>query len=299
MEVSVIVPCYNERASISEFCKMMDDGFKKRKISYELIFVDDGSIDDSLNVLKEQNKKNRSVKIISFSRNFGKEAAMLAGLSYATGKYTAIMDSDMQHTFDMLENMYDKLKEDDSYDVVCSYKASREDEKPLKRNLTSIFYKINNKISDVKLLPGASDFRIFKSSVRDSIISLPEKDRFLKGIFSWIGYNTIYVPYTPEKRLYGDSKWSIIKLINYSINGFVSFNDLPLKLSFIISVFIFIIGILNFILFGLLDLRTLILFISYLILMVGIISLYLSKIYKNSLNRPVFIIKEKIGFDKK
>lgn len=299
MEISVIVPCYNEEASIKEFCNMMKDGFEKRKIKYELIFIDDGSTDDTFKLLKEEEKGNKSIKLISFSKNFGKEAAMYAGLSYASGKYISIMDADMQHTFDMLISMFDKLKEDEAYDIVCSYKSSRVDEKPLKRVLTSTFYKLNNKVSDVKLLPGASDFRIFKSCVKDAILSITEKDRFLKGIFSWIGYNTIYVPYTPEKRLHGNSKWSLLKLIQYSLNGFISFNDLPLRFFFFSGIIIFIISLLNFILIGKLGVRTLILLISYLILMIGVISLYLSKIYNNSLNRPIYIIKEKVGFDKK
>ena len=161
--------------------------------------------------------------------------------------------------------MYKKLINDDSFDCCCAYKSNREDEGSLKRTLTSLFYKINNKISDVKLLPGASDFRVFKKSVCDAITSLDEKTRFLKGMFSWVGFNTIYVPYMPEKRMYGTSKWSLFKLLKYSLGGIISFSTKPIKSVFIIGVLALIVGLLNFILMGNLANRTIILFISFII----------------------------------
>ena len=213
MKLSVVVPCYNEKDSLEEFYDSLTKKIKEEKISYELVMVDDGSVDDTLVKLTELSNKDKNVKVISFSRNFGKESAMLAGLEYAKGDYIAIMDADLQHTPEVLFNMYEKLISEPLYDVVCAYQENRSESK-LKKVLISLFYRINNKLSDVKMLPGASDFRIFKKSVKDAIISLPENNRFLKGIFSWVGFNTIYVPYTPEKRLHGTSKWSIYKLIN-------------------------------------------------------------------------------------
>ncbi len=296
MELSVIVPCYNEAQTLDEFQKVVSEALKKKKITYELIMVDDGSSDSTMEKLELIAKENKNVKVISFSKNFGKEAAMLAGLENATGKYISIMDSDLQHTPEVLINMYNKLLENPEYDVVASYKESRCNEKPLRRTLTSIFYRINNMLSDVKLLPGASDFRVFKSCVKDAIISLPEKTRFLKGIFSWVGFNTIYVPYSPAKRVYGESKWSITKLIKYSLGGIISFSNKPLIFTFIIGIISFLVCFINFILMGNLSNRTIILLIGILMLCIGIIALYISRIYSNLLSRPSYIIRKKIGF---
>ena len=299
MKLSVVVPCYNEGKSINEFYEKLKSELDEKKISHEIIMVNDGSEDDTNDFLISLNEKDKNVKIITFSRNFGKEAAMFAGLKEARGKYVAIMDADLQHTPQMLTQMYDKLIDDPKYDIVCAYKSNRKDEGSLKRTLTSIFYKIKNKISEAKLLPGASDFRVFKASVKDAIVALPERKRFLKGIFSWVGFNTIYVPYMPEKRQYGTSKWSIIKLIKYSLSGIISFSTFPLSSVFMLSIIIFLIGLINFILMGNLSHKTIILFESFIMLSIGMMSLYVSRIYKESLNRPCYIIKEKIGFNDK
>lgn len=299
MELSVVVPCYNESETLDEFYESISDALKKEKITYELIMVDDGSSDSTMEKLENITKKDKNVKVISFSRNFGKESAMLAGLRHSSGKYVSIMDADLQHTPEVLITMYKKLTENPEYDVVASYKESRKEEKALKRTLTSFFYRINNMLSDVKLLPGASDFRVFKSCVKDAIISLPEKTRFLKGIFSWVGFNTIYVPYSPEKRTHGSSKWPIMKLIKYSLGGIISFTTKPIKSVFVIGVISFIICFINFILMGNLSHRTIILLIGILLLCVGLMALYISRIYSNILGRPCYIIKRKIGFEKK
>ena len=299
MKLSVVVPCYNEGKSINEFYEKLKSELDEKKISHEIIMVNDGSEDDTNDFLISLNEKDKNVKIITFSRNFGKEAAMFAGLKEARGKYVAIMDADLQHTPQMLTQMYDKLIDEPKYDIVCAYKSNRKDEGSIKRTLTSIFYKINNKISEAKLLPGASDFRVFKASVKDAIVALPERKRFLKGIFSWVGFNTIYVPYMPEKRQYGTSKWSIIKLIKYSLSGIISFSTFPLSFVFMLSIIIFLIGLINFILMGNLSHKTIILFESFIMLSIGMMSLYVSRIYKESLNRPCYIIKEKIGFNDK
>lgn len=299
MEISVVVPCYNEAPTILEFHKLLTESLKKENLTYELIMVDDGSEDDTMEKLRSVTKKDKSVKVISFSRNFGKEAAMLAGLKHCNGKYVAIMDADLQHTPEVLLKMYDKLIKNPEYDVVASYKESRYDEKTIKRTLISLFYRINNFVSDVKLLPGASDFRIFKSAVKDAIVSLPEKTRFLKGIFAWVGFNTIYMPYTPSKREYGSSKWSIFKLIKYSLGGIISFSTKPIKGVFVIGLLCFMICLINFILMGYLSSKTIILLIGIVLLCLGVISLYISRIYSNLLGRPCYIIREKIGFEQK
>ena len=299
MEISVVVPCYNEAPTILEFHKLLTESLKKENLTYELIMVDDGSEDDTMEKLRSITKKDKSVKVISFSRNFGKEAAMLAGLKHCNGKYVAIMDADLQHTPEVLLKMYDKLIKNPEYDVVASYKESRYDEKTIKRTLISLFYRINNFVSDVKLLPGASDFRIFKSAVKDAIVSLPEKTRYLKGIFAWVAFNTIYMPYIPSKREYGSSKWSIFKLIKYSLGGIISFSTKPIKGVFVIGLLCFMICLINFILMGYLSSRTIILLIGIVLLCLGVISLYISRIYSNLLGRPCYIIREKIGFEQK
>lgn len=299
MKLSVVIPCYNESESLNEFHEQITKELKDIKITYELIFVDDGSRDDTLNKLEVISKNDKCTKVIGFSRNYGKESAMLAGLENASGEFVAIMDADMQHSPKTLVEMYNKLLSEKDYDVVCAYRSNRKEEGTFKRTLTSLFYRFNNIVSDVKLLPGASDFRVFRSCVKDAIISLPEKTRFLKGIFSWIGFNTIYVPYSPEKRLYGKSKWSLIKLLKYSLGGVVSFSTKPVKLLFVIGLLIFLVGMLNFILMGNLSHRTIILFLSIIMLSIGIMALYISRIYSNILGRPCYIIKKKIGFNKK
>lgn len=299
MKLSVIVPCYNEGESLNEFYDAVSKRLELEKITHEFIMVDDGSSDNTMDVLRNLSSKDKCVKVISFSRNFGKEAAMYAGLKACSGEYVSIMDADLQHTPDTLIMMYNKLIQNKDYDIVASYKENREDESSIKKTLTSLFYRFNNMISNVKLLPGASDFRVFKSCVRDAIISLPEEERFLKGMFSWVGFNTIYVPYTPSKRLHGNSKWSLIKLIKYSLSGIISFSTKPNKFIFILGVVTFLIGFLNFILFGSLANKTIILFLSFIMLSIGILSLYISRIYKRVLNRPCYIVKEKIGFNSK
>lgn len=299
-KLTVIVPCYNEELALPYFYNEINKVSKKLlKVIFEVIFVDDGSTDKTLEVIKDMVKKDERIRFISFSRNFGKEAAMLAGLKHCNGKYVAIMDADLQHTPEVLLKMYDKLIKNPEYDVVASYKESRYDEKTIKRTLISLFYRINNFVSDVKLLPGASDFRIFKSAVKDAIVSLPEKTRFLKGIFAWVGFNTIYMPYTPSKREYGTSKWSIFKLIKYSLGGIISFSTKPIKGVFVIGLLCFMICLINFILMGYLSSRTIILLIGIVLLCLGVISLYISRIYSNLLGRPCYIIREKIGFEQK
>ncbi|MEG2621154.1 MAG: glycosyltransferase family 2 protein [Bacilli bacterium] len=298
MKLSVIVPCFNETGVIQQFYEELSKTLKGKKITHEIIIVDDGSLDDSGSKIKEISKNDKMVKSITFSKNFGKEAAMYAGLEHAKGEYVAIIDADLQQKPEVLVEMYEKLLENKEYDSVAAYRESYSDESKLKRALTAVFYKIMNNISSVKLLPGASDFRVFKASVKDAILSLKEHKRFLKGIFSWIGFNTIYVPYSPEKRVYGKSKWSITVLINYALGGIVSFSTKPLKYVLIASIIVSVIGVLNFILFGNLGFRMIILILSLIMLSFGVISLYIIRIYDNTLNRPLYIIKEKSGFDK-
>lgn len=299
MKLSVIVPCYNEYKSLNELHSRLIKRFNKEKISYEIIMIDDGSTDDTLSTIKSIIEIDSNVKLVSFSRNFGKEAAMLAGLRKATGEYTIFVDADLQQTEDTIMEMYNKLIENPSFDIVSAYNEDNNNSNKLKKVLTSIFYKIINTISEVKLLPGASDFRIFKSNVREALISLPEKNRFTKGIFSWIGFNTIYIPYKPNKREHGTTKWSIHKLVKYALDGIVAFSALPINVIFILSVFLFLVMLLNFIVMGNLGFRSVLLLLGFIVLSIGILGLYILRMYANSLNRPYYIIKEEIGFKNK
>lgn len=295
MNLSVIVPCYNEEESVEIFYNELVKQLNDEKITHEVLFINDGSIDDTMIKLEGLSKKDKNVKIISFSKNFGKESAMLAGLEHASGKYVSIIDADLQQPVEVLISMYKKLIDNKDYDIVAAYRENRDNENKIKTMLTPLFYKIINKTSEIKLLPGASDFRVFKKEVKDAIISLKEQSRFLKGMFSWVGFNTIYVPYEPLDRKFGKSKWSLIKLIKYAIGGIVSFSTFPLAVVFVVSAVLFILSLLN-VLFGIFGMKTLILFLSIIGLMIGVISLYLIRMYKNSLQRPHYIIKEKIGF---
>ena len=299
MKLSIVAPCYNESGTVIDFYNMVKNFLEDKKIKYELIMIDDGSTDDTYKKLEQLNKEDKNVKVIAFSRNFGKEAAMYAGLEYASGNYIAIMDTDMQQRIETLYMMYNKLLENEEFDIVCAYRENRGDESSFKRTLTSLFYRLNNSLTYIRLLPGASDFRIFKSEVKDALLSMKESNRFLKGMFSWVGFNTIYVPYNPSKREHGISKWSIFKLIKYSIGGIISFSTKPLKFVALSSLITFIVGTLNFLLLGSLSFKTVIMMLSLIILNIGIISLYVIRIYSNSLKRPIYIAKKKIGLDKK
>ena len=224
---------------------------------------------------------------------------MLAGIKKAKGKYISIMDADLQHTPEFMIEMYNKLLENSEYDIICAYRENRLNESSLKRTLTAAFYKLNNTLSYNKLLPGASDFRVFKEKVKDALVKVQEKSNFLKGAFSYIGFNTIYVPYTPDKRQKGTSTWSLIKLIKYSISGMISFSNMPLKLMFILCMLLFLISFINFILLGNLAFRTIILLLGFLLLGLGVLALYISKMYSKMQNYPLYIVKEEIGFDEK
>ncbi len=299
MDLSIIVPCYNEVACIDALYEDLKNTLKNKKISYEIIIIDDGSTDDTSKKIKEIIKTDKNIKLISFSRNFGKEAAMHAGLAFATGQNFAIIDADLQQQPSVMLQMYNKLIDNPDYDVVAAYREKRNGEPALKVTLTSLFYKIINRISQVKILPGSSDFRVFRKSVRDAMLMIKETNRFSKGIFSWLGFNTIYIPYTPDKRFYGSSRWSFISLTKYALGGIISFSNWPIKGLFIVGIVVFLIGLINFILMGNLGFKTIILFISIAILMLGIIALYVSRIHDNVLKRPLYIIKETAGFEVK
>lgn len=302
MKVSLIIPCYNESENIKMLYEKIINSFKKeKKIILELIFINDGSKDKTLNELKQLLKhKENNIKIIDFSRNFGKEAAIFAGINNSSGDYISIIDADLQQSPDIILNMINILEKNNDYDCVAAFQDKRKENKIISL-LKKIFYKIINKVTDVDFVSGASDFRTFRKTVAKSLLEIKEKNRFSKGIFSWVGYNTYYIPYTVEKRYKGKSKWSLTKLFKYAMDGIISFSTTPLKIIFYIGLFLMIFSIFMFVMFILKNFSIniyfkiiilLITFIGGIILMsLGIIGEYIGRIFSEVKNRPIYITK--------
>lgn len=310
--ISMIVPCYNEEQNVNLFYEEVKNVYKdSKKYNIELIYVNDGSKDNTLLELKKVVKnKDFKIKVLSFSRNFGKEAALYAGLQNATGDYILFIDADLQQPPQLTLKMAELLDEFEDYDCVC-YRQETRIENKLMTFVKRTFYNFMNKVSEVKLTQGASDFRMFRTNVKDSILALPEYCRFTKGIFSWIGFNTHYLEYTPLERAHGTTKWSPIKLLKYGFNGIISFSTTPLKLSTFLGLIIsslsflyLLVVIIQKIFFeisipGYPTIVSCILFIGGIeLLCLGIIGEYIGKIYMESKNRPIYILKENITNDK-
>ena len=290
-KISVIVPCYNEEESMplfyDEICKVAES-FKH--VDFEFIFVNDGSRDKTLSIARELSKKDKRVRYISFSRNFGKEAAILAGLEYSVGDYVAIMDADLQDPPSLLHEMYDGIK-NEGYDCVATRRVSRKGEPPIRSFFAKCYYKLINKISKTEIVDGARDYRLMSRQMVNSILELKEYNRFSKGIFSWVGYDTKWLEYKNVERVAGTTKWSFWKLFLY----FASIMGL---LFFLVSVIMIIFIIVKTLTFG--DpvagwpsLVCIIFFVSGVQLFsIGVIGQYLSKLYLEVKNRPVYIVKE-------
>ena len=247
--ISLIIPCYNEEESINICYNEVNKVTKKmQKQSFEIIFIDDGSKDKTLSILKELSIKDKRVKYLSFSRNFGKEAGMYAGLKYSKGDYVAIMDVDLQDPPEKLIEMYEIIN-NENYDCVALYTKSHKGYGFLRKKLTDIWYKLIDKISDFKQMPGARDYRLMSRQMVDAIVSMPEYNRYIKGIFGYVGYNTKWLSYEAPDRVAGTSKYSIRKLISYALEGIIFFSTKPLIISayvgllFCLISFIFIIVI--------------------------------------------------------
>ncbi|MDD6878702.1 MAG: glycosyltransferase family 2 protein [bacterium] len=298
MKLSIVVPCYNEEGNIKKFYDEVYKVFVNKKISYEIIFINDGSKDDTLNKLNNLLLENRQkMKIINFSRNFGKEAAMLAGLKESKGEFVSIIDADLQQRPELIIDMFDFLQNNKEFDSVAAFQEKRK-EGSILTFFKNCFYKLINYISDIRFVQGASDFRMFRRNMVNEIINMSEYHRFSKGLFSFVGFNTYYMPYVAEQRYSGNTTWSFIKLINYAIEGIEAFTTKPLRLSFAFSflsflvAFIFLVvslingmNIINFMLFWILFM------IGLLFIALGIIGEYLSKTYIQCKNRPIYIIK--------
>lgn len=311
IELSIIVPCYNESEVVENFFSAMvgNNGILNNLgLNCELVFINDGSKDNTLELLKAQkeiysNKSNLDIKIVNLSRNFGKEAAMSAGFSVASGEAIVPMDADLQDPPELIAKFVELWRQ--GYDVVLAKRNDRQEDSFAKRFSSSLFYKLNNKISDVKLPDNVGDFRLFTRKVLNAINSLPENQRFMKGIFAWVGFRSITVEYKRPQRIAGSSKFNGWKLWNFALQGITGFGTLPLRIwtyiGFIVSFFAFIYAsflilrtlIMGIDLPGYASLVVIILFLGGLQLMgVGILGEYVGRIYMESKRRPPFIIDE-------
>lgn len=304
--LSVIIPCYNEAETIQPFLSEIKIVEKRMSslLGFEYIFVNDGSKDMTLDVLRKVSKKYENVQYLSFSRNFGKEAGLLAGLEAAKGDFVTVMDADLQDPPEMLIEMYQKIKE--GYDVVGTRRADRKGEPIIRSFFAKLFYKIINSVSDTEIIDGARDFRLMTRQVVNSILQLNEVNRFSKGLFSWVGFNVTYLPYENRERVAGQTSWNFWSLLRYSIDGFVNFSEAPLNLAIWAGIFSFFFSILGiaFVVIrkltvggsiaGWASLVTIILFIGGMqLLALGIIGKYLAKIFLETKKRPIYIIKER------
>ncbi len=310
MKLSIIIPCYNEENNVELIYNEIKNNFKKIK-DYEIIFINDGSKDNTIDNLKHINKRaHENIKIINFSRNFGKEAAMYAGLKESRGEYVSIIDADMQQDPKLVLEMVDFLDQHSDYDSVATFQEVRKEGKAL-TFFKDCFYKIINKLSETAFIQGASDFRTFRRSMVDSILSLGEYYRFSKGIFSWVGYNTYYMPYEVKERATGQTTWSFWKLFKYAVEGIVSFSTAPLRLatfigliSSFVSVIYLLVVIIQKIFFsisvpGYATIVVLILLIGGLQLFsLGLLGEYVARTYVETKKRPIYIAKEIISNSK-
>lgn len=304
MKISLIIPCYNEQDNIAEFHRIATETFSFSNYEYEFTFINDGSKDNTLNILKKLYEKDtKHVNVVSFSRNFGKESAIYAGLKNVSGDYITIIDADLQQRPELVLDMLQILEQDETLDCVAAYQKERHEGAILKM-FKNLFYKFINKVSEVEFRSGASDFRIMRKSMADAILQLPEYHRFSKGIFSWVGFNTYYMPYVAEERFSGSSKWSFLSLFKYAINGIVAFTVSPLKIAtFLGALFsgaslLYMIVVIIQKLFFSIDVPGYPTLISIILLLggiqlfiLGIIGEYLARMYIECKKRPIYIEK--------
>lgn len=300
-KVSVVIPCYNEEDSLLNFYQAICKTAENIKSDFEFIFVDDGSKDSTLAICRGLAKQDNRVRFISFSRNFGKEAAMYAGLSYAQGDYIAVMDADMQDPPSLLPEMYSLLtSENKIYDCVATRRTNRKGEPPIRSFFARCFYRLINCISKVDIVDGARDFRLMTRQMVDAILKIEESNRFSKGIFGWVGFQTKWIEYVNVERVAGETKWSFWKLLLYSLDGIIAFSTIPLALPFLIGLALCLIATIWFLLIAInvvsweySYLACLMVFIGGLTLLAnGIVGQYLAKTYLETKHRPIYIVRE-------
>ncbi|HEM3182431.1 glycosyltransferase family 2 protein [Streptococcus suis] len=304
--ISVIVPCFNEEEAIPYFYDAMEKVRKEMGEQFEYIFVNDGSKDRTLKVLRQLSGQDRAVRYLSFSRNFGKEAALYAGLQAAQGELVTVMDVDLQDPPEMLMEMKAMLDGNPDLDCVGTRRVSRDGEPPIRSFFAKLFYKLMNKISQVEVVDGARDFRLMRRHMVDAILAVSEYNRFSKGIFAWVGFETEYLPYENVERVAGETSWSFWKLLSYSIEGIINFSDTPLNIAsytgfftFLLSLVLMVFVVFKTLVFGDPTIGwpstiCIILFLGGLQLMtIGILGKYLAKVFLETKKRPIYIVKEK------
>lgn len=310
-DISIVVPCYNEEESLPLFLRELERVAEQMRqtddLTFEVVLIDDGSTDGTLATMKREAQRlpaHFTVRWASFSRNFGKEAALYAGLSHATGELVATMDADMQDPPSLLPEMYRIITTED-VDNVATRRTTREGEPPIRSLFARMFYKLINKISKADIVDGARDFRLMKRPMMDAILSMREYNRFSKGIYGWVGFKTVWLPYVNVNRVAGETKWSFFSLLLYSIDGIVAFSTVPLSIASvmgtlfcIVAFFALIFIVVRALLFG--DpvdgwpsLASIIIFIGGVqLLCLGIMGQYLAKTYLETKNRPLYIVRE-------
>ncbi len=303
--ITCVIPCYNESKVLDKFySEITKIAANMNSVDFEFLFVDDGSSDSTLSDIKKLAEGDPRIKYVSFSRNFGKEAGMLAGLSNSRGDYVVIMDADLQDPPALIPDMYNILINED-YDCVGSRRVTRKGEPPIRSLFARLFYKIINRMSDTEIVDGARDFQMMKRSVVNAILSMGEYNRFSKGIFGWVGFKRKWLEYENIERAAGETKWSFASLTIYALDGIMAFSTAPLVLASILGLICFIMAIILIIFIivktlifgdpttGWPSLACLILMLSGIqLLCIGILGQYLSKIYLETKKRPIYIIKE-------
>ena len=306
MTISIIVPCFIEEESLPLFYAEMEKIKSQIDDNFEYIFVNDGSKDRTLQVLRDLNQADKNVHYLSFSRNFGKEAALYAGLKHATGDLVTVMDADLQDPPELLLTMKSMLEKNPDLDCVGTRRTTRDGEPPIRSFFAKMFYKLINRISQVEMVDGARDFRFMRRQMVDAILEVSEYNRFSKGIFAWVGFKTKYLEYKNVERVAGKTSWSFWQLLNYSLEGIINFSDAPLTIAFLggvaaclLAFFLIMIVIVRTLIFG--DptsgwpsMVSIILFLGgFQLLTIGILGKYIGKIFMETKKRPVYVVKEK------
>ena len=303
--ITIVVPCYNEEQALPLFYQEITRVAQEMApVDFEFLFVDDGSKDNTLPVLRSLAEADKRVRFLSFSRNFGKEAGMLAGLQHAKGDFVALMDADLQDPPSLLPELYHAVTQE-GYDCAATRRTTREGEPPIRSFFARMFYKIINKISDADIVDGARDYRLMRRSMVDAILSMREYNRFSKGIFGWVGFKTKWVPFVNVERIAGETKWSFWKLFRYSLEGIIAFSTMPLAIASVLGVltcliaFVFVVVVLVKTLAfgdpvgGWPSMMCVILFLGGVqLLCIGILGQYLSKTYLEAKRRPVYLVRE-------
>lgn len=307
-KLSCIIPCYNEEAALPYFLqeirKVADNMSTTFQLDFEILFINDGSRDKTLQILRQAAQEDKRIRYISFARNFGKEAAMYAGFQNCTGDYAAVMDADMQDPPSLLPEMYQALQSGE-YDSVATRRVTRKGEPPIRSFFARCFYKLINRISDADIVDGARDFRLMTRQMVDAILSMTEYNRFSKGIFGWVGFRTKWLPYENVERVAGETKWSFWKLFLYSLEGITAFSTAPLAIASVAGILLCIVALLFVCVVlvktlafgdavgGWPSMMCVILFLGGVQLFcMGILGQYLAKTYLETKKRPIYIVKE-------